>query len=432
VQENAEQRPSRARPRAEIAWGGVDQGFSSATNLGLSIVAGRFLGAAGLGLIFLGFSAYLLALSVVRGFITEPFVVATSAMPRAERHAATQACMTLVVGVALTISGIMVALGLVVSDPLGKSLLVFAPWVAVALIQDQWRSVLFRDQRGKAAAFNDGVWALGMVAMLPFLWAWPNDYTVAATWGVGAAAAALYGWWQVGLRPSTPATALRWWKRELLRLGSWLGLENIIVTVGSQTTIIVLAIVLSASDLGGIRVVQVVFAPMTLVGEAFLFPGVPIMARALANSLADARRWAWRLGLVAVALVGIYLAVVVPFGAQLLTHVFGPQFAKFTSLVPPTAIGQLIGASAIGFAIFVRADRRVHAIVASRALNTGVTLLLAPLLAMRYGVLGAVWGLSLGPALGSSSIVVFGLLPTDIFQRSEPEALVEQVTSEPY
>ena len=45
------------RPRTQIAWGGVDQGLSSATNLGLSVLAGRFLGEAGLGVAFLGFSA---------------------------------------------------------------------------------------------------------------------------------------------------------------------------------------------------------------------------------------------------------------------------------------------------------------------------------------------------------------------------------------
>lgn len=402
------------RARTEIVWGGVDQGLSSATNLGLSILAGRFLGAAGLGLIFLGFTAYLLALSVVRGFITEPFVVATSSLSRIEREAASRACMTLVVGAALVITTLMVLIGLVVPDPLGSSLLVFAPWVGVALVQDQWRSVLFRDQRGKSAAFNDGMWALGMLVMFPVARAFPNDWTVAATWGVGATAAALFGWWQVGLRPSGLAGALDWWKINLRRLGWWLGIENLIITIGGQATVIVLAIVLSASDLGGIRVVQVAFAPMSLVGEAFLFPGVPIMARALSVSLAEARRWARRLGMGAVGLVCVYLAVVVPFGSQVLSRVFGPQFARFTSLVPPTAVGQIVYASGIGFAIFLRADRRVHSIVLSRIVNTTATIVLGPLLAVRYGVLGAVWGISMGPSLGSIVIIVCGHLAEDI------------------
>jgi hypothetical protein len=52
---------AQSRPRNEIAWGVVDQGLSSATNLGISILAGRLLGPAGLGVIFLGFSTYLFA-----------------------------------------------------------------------------------------------------------------------------------------------------------------------------------------------------------------------------------------------------------------------------------------------------------------------------------------------------------------------------------
>jgi O-antigen/teichoic acid export membrane protein len=365
-------------------------------------------------------------LSVVRGFITEPFVVATAALDPDEREAGTRACMTLVIISAIAISVLMVVIGLVVPDPLGTSLLIFAPWVAVALVQDQWRSVLFRDQRGRAAAFNDGMWAAGMLVMLPVAWAFPNNWSVAATWGAGAGVAAVVGCWQVRVRPIGLADALSWWKRHLRRLGWWLGVENLIITIGGQATVIVLAIVLSASDLGGIRVVQVAFAPMTLVGEAILFPGVPIMARALTLSLAEARRWAWRLGFYAVCLVGLYLAVVVPFDTQVLTRVFGPQFARFTSLVAPTALGQLVYAAGIGFAVFLRADRRVHSIVLSRVLNTAVTIVLAPLLAVRFGVLGAVWGLVLGPAVGSIVIVVCGLRKHDISLLRRSRLLVSE------
>ena len=107
--------------------------------------------------------------------------------------------------------------------------------------------------------------------------------------------------------------------------------------------VIILAIILSTSDLGGIRVVQVVFAPMSLVNEALTFPGIPIVAHALAISMAAARRWAWRLGLGALALVGVYLVVVIPLSGPILTHVFGPEFKQFTPLVLPTALSAAAG-----------------------------------------------------------------------------------------
>jgi O-antigen/teichoic acid export membrane protein len=402
------------RPRTEIAWGGIDQGLSSATNLGLSILAGRLLGAAGLGLIFLGFASSLFLLSLVRGFITSPFVLSTAALDTDEREAATRKCMTLVFGAAIAASTLMFAIGLVVPDPFGRGLLLFAPCVAAVVVQDLWRSVLFRDQRGAAAAFNDGVWAATMFLVLPFVWTFPHDWSVAAAWGVGALVAALVGFGQVGLRPSGLADATRWWKRELRRLGSWLAAESIIIAIESQVTIIILAAVLSVSDLGGIRVVQVVFAPMTLIGEAFHYPGVPIMARALASSRADARRWALRLGLGAVTLVGMYLAVVGPFRAQVLSRVFGPEFERFTSLVLPTALAQLVWAASIGFLILLKADQRVHAIVGCMAVNAAATLLLTPLLATWFGVLGAAWGLASGPAVGSAAAILCALSAHDI------------------
>jgi O-antigen/teichoic acid export membrane protein len=416
--------PVRERARAAIAWGIVDQGLSSATNLGMSILAGRLLGAAGLGVVFLGFSAYLVALSFVRGLITDPFVVATAALDDAEREAATRACMTLVLGSGIVITALMVGIGLVVGDPLGRSLIIFAPWIAGTLVQDQWRSVLFRDRRGAAAAFNDGVWAAGMIAMVPFVWAFPHDWSIAATWGVGASVAALVGVWQVRLRPGGLADALRWWKRDLRRLGSWLAIENVILTAGSQGIVILLAAVLGASDLGGIRAVEVVFAPMTLVGEAFGFPGVPILSRALASSLAEARRWAWRLGLGAAGLVLLYLAVVGPLRTQVLSRVFGPDFKRFTSLALPIALAQPLRAVSTGYGILLRVDQRVHAIVGSRTLTTVATMLLAPLFAIWFGALGAVWGLALGSAVGSVATIFCGLLPRDISLSRGKKALI--------
>src|SRR5689334_22988803 len=190
----------RARARGELLWGVADQAASSATNFGLSVLAGRLLGSAGLGVVFLGFSLYLLALNFVRGLIMEPFVVATSAMSEADQQDATRACTILVAIAGAATSVLMAIVGVVIGHALGRALVIFSPWAGVAMLQDHWRSVLFRDQRARAAAVNDSVWALGMLAMLPFAFAFRDDWVVVSTWGVGAAVAALAGGWQVRLR----------------------------------------------------------------------------------------------------------------------------------------------------------------------------------------------------------------------------------------
>ena len=431
----------KARARGELLWGVGDQAASSATNFGLSVLAGRLLGSAGLGVVFLGFSMYLLALSAVRGLIMEPFVVATSAMNQKEQEAATRACTILVAIVGAATSVLMVIVGLAIGDPLGRSLLIFAPWTGVAMVQDHWRSVMFRDQRGRDAAVNDIVWALGMLAMLPVALTFQSDWVIAATWGAGAAAGALLGIWQVKLKPSRPLNAIQWWKRELRYLGSWLAIQNVVFSAGAQLTVVLLAAQLGARDLGGIRAVDVVFAPMTLVGEAFSFPGVPILARALARSAAEARRWAWRLSAGAGLAVGVYLAVATPFSRLILSHLVGhfdaPQCQKvcpvdciplnpdvmetqaqlqqkYLRLVTPIALAQLVRASSTGFSILLKADRRVHAITVSRALTTGLALVLGPTLAARYGLVPAVWGTEIGLVIGSIATIVCGLMPGDV------------------
>src|SRR4029077_4635092 len=168
------------------------------------------------------------------------------------------------------------------------------------------------------------------------------------------------------------------------------------LTAGGELTVVLLAGQLGAADLGGLRSAEVVFAPMTLVGEALSFPGIPILSRALAISMAFARRWAWQLGFGAAALVGLYLAIAFPLRVQILTRVFGQDFARFAVLALPTALAQLLRAGSPAFSVLIKAAARVHAIVVVRALTTGFTLLLGPLLAALYGLTPAVWGLAIG------------------------------------
>ena len=59
----------RRQEHPAIAWGFVSQAFSSGTNFGLSLLAGRMLGPTGLGHLFLGFAAYLVALGTLRGLL---------------------------------------------------------------------------------------------------------------------------------------------------------------------------------------------------------------------------------------------------------------------------------------------------------------------------------------------------------------------------
>jgi len=77
-------------------------------------------------------------------------------------------------------------------------------------------------------------------------------------------------------------------------------------------------------------------------------------------------------------------------------------------------LGQLVRASSLGFAILLKADRRVYAITVCRGLTTGLALVAGPVLAALYGLVPAVWGTEMSLVVGSLATIVYGLLPGDV------------------
>jgi O-antigen/teichoic acid export membrane protein len=405
-------RSLKARGRAvQVSWGLVDQGFSSATNFGLTVIAGRLVGPAGLGVVYIGFSLYLFVLSFQRALVTDPLIVSSAPLDAPRREAAARAALTLVLTGGLMATALMLLLSRVVPGPVGRGLALFAPWMVLGLAQDFWRALLFRNGRGAAATLNDGIWVATMALAVPVAWWTRSEWAIVGTWGVGASLGGLLGFVQTRMRPVRPGIAWRWWREEASTLGRWLGVENALLAAQGQVLIVVLAAVLGARDLGGLRAVEAVFAPMTLVGEAMGLPGLPLLSQSLATSYAAARRWALRLSLVTVGLVVVYLLVAGSVRTQLLSLVFGDSFAGFGALVLPIGIAQLVFAGGSGFWLLAKAASRGRALVLARAVGSSTALVAAATLASVHGLTGAAWGLALGTVSGS--VLIAGLTRRD-------------------
>ncbi len=196
----------------DFAWGFASQGASSATNLGLSILAGRLLGPTALGSIFVGLSYYLLAMGFQRSLISDPLRVGTSSLDEDARRAATDHAFTLVVLGSIAATVLLIALSIALPGNVGHGLALFVPWLVPALVQDFWRSVLFRDRRGAAGALNDGLWLAGMAVTLPLVLIVRTEWVVVANWGVGALVAAITGFFQCRVRWADIKSSARWWK----------------------------------------------------------------------------------------------------------------------------------------------------------------------------------------------------------------------------
>jgi O-antigen/teichoic acid export membrane protein len=392
--------------RRSIVLGFIDQAFSSATNFGLSLVAGRLLGPSGLGEVFLGFSVYLVGLGLQRRLLTEPLVASTAGGEAEQLRVTTGMSLTVSIVAGVGATALVLAAGLVLPGLPGEGLLLIAPWLVPLLLQDVIRSVLFRDSRPGAAAANDCVWFIVMALAVVPAWRIGTAEGIMACWAFGALAACVVGLVQVAAPFRSPGAALRWWRRDALPFGKWNAGAAIVSQVGSNGGVFILSVILGAASLGGLRAAQSVFAPLTLVIPAISLPGLPIVARAVSRDLRWARNLSIRLSVIAFAATFAYVTLIALGGWRLLPFLFGESFARFTDLIWPIAVAQLVTSAGVGLLLLLRAERRGRDLLVNRAITAAASVALIAILALRYGLLGAAWGTA-GASLISLILLVY-------------------------
>jgi O-antigen/teichoic acid export membrane protein len=284
-------------------------------------------------------------------------------------------------------------------------MLLFAPWLVAALVQDLGRSVVFRDRTGKSAVYSDAAWLAAMAATAPLAFWVRDEWVVVGCWGVGAVAGACVALRQLGWRPVRLASAVAWWRLEARRLGRWLGAQALLYNVASYTTVLLLAGILGAADYGGFRAVQSVFAPLTLLGPALALPGLPLVSRLHVDAPRRALALAAELAaLITTATIG-YVGVLYAF-PNVLVVFFGHEFAGFQSIVLPIGLGQILLAPAFGLTLFLKAEQRGRTLLWLGTLNAIVYLVLTVALGSAFGLSGAAWGTVGGGAVSAAALMV--------------------------
>lgn len=391
------------------AWGFIDQGFSSVSNFGLTLLAARLLGPGGLGVVAIGFALYLVALSFQRSLISQPLVISSSTLAPPERSEATASSVTATLMLALAEALALAGFGTLLGGAVGHGLVMIAPWIPPALLQDHWRAILFRESRGFAAAANDGVWILGMVLSLPLAWFLHTTWAVIGCWGLGAALGAALGFVQARATLAGPIAAWDWSRRDAWPMGRWLAGEGTIYMIISQTTLFVLVALLGTAAIGGYRAAATIFAPLTLLRPAIALPGLPAMTKAVSSSRRKGRRVAGQLSAGLVAFTTIYVLLLSIRRMQLLALVFGASFGRFAGLILPIGIEEIFNAFAVGFYLFLKGSRQGRSILWSTAIAETSTLVGATALALRYGLVGAAWGMTASAGLECIFVLYFSL-----------------------
>lgn len=407
-------RASRAggdRHPRNFVLGFVDQGFSSATNLGLVLLAGRVLGPSGLGAVALGIAAYLTALGFQRALISDPLVARSSTDSSGRRSEWTNLALSAAILGSTACAVLVAAGGLVAGGQVGGSLAIFAVWLIPALVQDFWRAILFRDRRPVGATTNDGAWLVAMAAGAPVAWMIGTQWAVISCWGLGGLVGAAVGFRQTSARPARIALAFKWWRRELWPFGRWLGAGSLAYASLSAATAIALISILGEHGYGGLQAVVTVYAPLSLIGPAVALPGLPAVSRALATSEDSARRLIRRLAFSIAALTTLYVGAMNLGGAVVLTTLFGKSFESFSDLAWPIGLGQIAGGIGVAFGLLLLARRQGASVFAAGTLGSASALGLSTSLAAISGTVGAAWGLSAGSAVGAAATTTYALRP---------------------
>lgn len=374
-------------------WAIADQAFSSLTNFALGVLVARTVDLAAFGAFSLAFAAYLIIVSITRGYPMDPLAIRYAAAPPDEFRRATSAATGTVALVGVVCGIALVAVGLLTSGPFSEALLALGICLPGLLLQDAWRSTFFAGGRGRLAFLNDLTWAAIEFPALAFLIAngGATVFWAVLAWGGGASVAAGVGVLQARCLPR-PWQARRWW-REHIDLGPRFIAEALTRVVSGQVQLYGVGLVAGLATVGALRAGQLLFGPVQVVSFGVNMMAVPEGARALAVSLDRLRRTSLVIsaGLAATSAAWGLAVLLIPasLGDLLLRGAWSPAHALVLPLLLASLANMLMLGAGIGVRSLAAAARSLRATV----VTSGLTLLLGIGGAALGGASGSAWGL---------------------------------------
>jgi len=377
----------------QFLWGFVDQALASITSFLLTLVVARQAGAEGVGALALAWAAFLIVLGAQRALLIEPYLTRSSSTSVTDMVAlGGSVSLSIMLGLAAALA--FGAVGRVDSGAIGAGFRTFAPWIAPLLVQHLLRAAKFRSGCGAVAACGSAVY---LAAFGICLGAGLNGTLgrIVAAWGVGAVVSIA---WLLAFR-SRPKivgvlAAIRWWKSEAMHFGGSLIIGVVLASTFSYALLGGLAAIAGTAAVGGYRVIESVFSPLSLLGPALENPG----SRAIRNAWTRQPDAAFALGVkissLAVFCMVVY-ALVVGFAQSFVFRLYGEGFAAYADLIAPIAIAQTVIAAAIGFGTVLRVARRGRDAVMLGTGGAFLALVIGLSLAATVGFTAAVWGIAL-------------------------------------
>lgn len=407
----------------EGAWALGDQILSSATNFAAGVVVARTIGPAGYGSFTLAFGSWVILLGATRAMLVQPYTVVASGTSAQEWQSATRSTAAAVLGFGIVFAVVAVAASVVLgtSTPTGGAFLALGIFAGPLALQDFWRFAAFSQTAPRAAAFNDGVWAIVQAISLAALLATHTltPATAVGSWGLGALAGALFGLRQFRLRPWLGPME-RKFMRQNAGLAGWYGLASAAYQAGSYGAVLLVGAGVGPAALGGLGSTNNLLAPARLVassGESLL---LPIVARAARQEERDALRRicsAYSLGFAAFfALAGGALILV---GPMALRFLFGSKYEGFSPLIAPVVAAAAISGLASGLVLGFRALAEGR-MLAGLQTASSVAKILIVAVSLPFGLLAIAWGLAAAEVVRTA--LAWGMFRQAVARRYDGES----------
>ena len=263
----------RRGAEVQAPWGMADQTISSVTNFLILWLAARHSGIERFGLFGVAFTVYIVSLWITRSLVGEPFTIRHTGSDANELRRAGRQAVGAAIFIACLIAVPMAGPATLV-EGWSVALVVMGLAMPALLAQDTYRYVLIASGKVRAAALNDAFW---LAAQLPAVaWILWNDAPIEwllAAFGLGAAAAAVLGALQAGVRPN-PAAGPEW-----LRSTANLGLPFLVELLGvygaGQLALLGLAAVGEVGAVGRLRAALLLLSPVTVLCAGLFLVGAP-------------------------------------------------------------------------------------------------------------------------------------------------------------
>jgi O-antigen/teichoic acid export membrane protein len=356
-------------------------------------VIARLAGAVEFGQYALTLTVWLIIAGIHRALITEPVIVTSGAIEDRRGVIAHGLGAELLLGAAVSVVAAVAGIVFLAAGAgAGALMLALAPWLTALLIQDYWRAMSFQERRPERALINDVVFAVvqGVAIVAFLLLGFRSAPWIVTAWGIGGLAGALLG---LRWHPAIGGPGEGW---QLLRrfwsMSRWFLADFSTGFASDQSYVALAALLMSQADYGGFRAAYSLLGPSFVIAIAAGNIGLPEASRCVGiGDIGALREVARRLNIATFAALALYGGFVAVAGRQLLTLVYGQEFARFAHVAALVAGGYSLLGLVFGCGVALKASGKIRRLWRARVVVAALSLTSMVVLIRGFGVMGAGW-----------------------------------------